>query len=68
MDTIVVGIDVSKDRLDVAVRPSGEAFAVERNAAGLDRLTERLRMLSPHLVALEATGDALSHKGRTLGY
>lgn len=56
MDTIVVGIDVSKDRLDVAVRPSGEAFAVERNAAGLDRLTERLRMLSPHLVALEATG------------
>lgn len=56
MDAIVVGIDVSKDRLDVAVRPSGEAFAVERNAAGLDRLTERLRMLSPHLVALEATG------------
>ena len=56
MDTIVVGIDVSKDRLDVAVRPSGEAFSVERNAVGLDRLTERLRMLSPHLVALEATG------------
>lgn len=56
MDTIVVGIDVSKDRLDVAVRPSGEAFTVERNAAGLDRLIERLRALSPHLVALEATG------------
>ena len=56
MDTIVVGIDVSKDRLDVAVRPSGEAFAVERNAAGLDRLIERLRMLSPYIVALEATG------------
>jgi len=56
MDIIAVGIDVSKDRLDVAVRPSGETFAVERNAAGLERLIERLRPLSPHLVALEATG------------
>ncbi len=56
MDIISVGIDVAKDRLDVAVRPTGEAFAVERNAAGLDRLTARLRELSPQLVALEATG------------
>jgi transposase len=56
MDIIAVGIDVSKDRLDVAVRPSGESFAVERNASGLDRLIERLRPLSPQLVALEATG------------
>jgi transposase len=53
---ITVGIDVAKDRLDVAVRPSGEAFTVERNASGLDRLTERLRELSPRLVGIEATG------------
>lgn len=33
MDIITVGIDVSKDRLDIAVRPSEEVFAVERNAA-----------------------------------
>jgi transposase len=56
MDSITVGIDVSKDRLDVAVRPSGEAFAVERNAAGLERLAARLSELSPYIVALEATG------------
>lgn len=56
MDNIVVGIDVSKDRLDVAVRPGGEVFVVERNASGVDRLIERMRMLSPDLVALEATG------------
>ena len=37
MDSIVVGIDVSKDRLDVAVRPGGEVFAVDRNASGVDR-------------------------------
>ena len=56
MDFIAVGIDVSKDHLDIAVRPGGEAFTVERNAAGVEQLAERLRMLSPHVVALEATG------------
>jgi transposase len=56
MDTIVVGIDVSKDRLDVAVRPGGEAFAVERNAAGLELLAGRLKELVPQIIALEATG------------
>lgn len=56
MDIITVGIDVSKDCLDIAVRPSGEAFTVERNAAGLDRLAARLTEVSPHIVALEATG------------
>jgi transposase len=56
METIIVGIDVSKDRLDVAVRPSGEAFVVERNAAGLERLAARLKELLPQIVALEATG------------
>ena len=56
MDEIYVGIDVSKDRLDVAVRPGGEAFVVERNAAGLDRLIARMQELTPSIVALEATG------------
>jgi transposase len=56
MDAIVVGIDVSKDRLDVHVEPAGEAFAVGRDAAGLDALIERLRPLSPKTVAVEATG------------
>jgi transposase len=56
MDSITIGIDVSKNCLDVAVRPSGEVFAVERNAVGLEQLAARLRELSPHVVALEATG------------
>jgi transposase len=56
MEKVTVGIDVSKDRLDIAVRPGGDVFAVERKAAGLDSMVERLRQLAPHLVALEATG------------
>lgn len=67
METIAVGIDVSKDRLDVAVRPGGEAFAVERNASGLDRLAERLRALSPQFVALEATGGFETIAAAALG-
>lgn len=56
MDTIVVGIDVSKDRLDVHVHPSGESFAVGRNAGGLDALIARLVPLGVSAVAVEATG------------
>jgi transposase len=56
MDAPYVGIDVSKDRLDVHVRPGGEAFAVARDGEGLAALVERLKTLTPHLVAVEATG------------
>jgi len=56
MDAIYVGIDVSKDRLDVAVRPGGESFVVSRTGAGIDELIERLKSLSIKLVAIEATG------------
>jgi transposase len=56
MDAFYVGIDVSKDRLDIHVRPSDEAFAVSRDGKGLEQLVERLRELSPVLVAVEATG------------
>jgi transposase len=56
MDATYVGIDVSKDRLDVHVRPSGEAFVVTRDGKGLEELIDRLRARSPALVAVEATG------------
>jgi transposase len=52
----IVGIDVSKDRLDVAILPTNEAFWVPRDAAGLDELLTRLKPLSPQAIALEATG------------
>jgi transposase len=53
---VFVGIDVAKDRLDVHLRPSGEALAVGRDAAGLATLVERLVASAPRLVVLEATG------------
>ena len=51
-----VGIDVSKDRLDVHLRPSGDAFAVVRDSDGVETLAARLAALSPMLIVLEATG------------
>ncbi len=54
--SICVGIDVSKDRLDVHLRPSDEAFAVTRDGKGLENLVERLRPLDVSLIVLEATG------------
>ena len=48
--TVFVGIDVSKDRLDVHLRPSGEAFCVPREGKGMDDLVIRLQdCLSPLL-------------------
>ena len=56
MDATFVGIDVSKNRLDVAVRPAGEHFAVARSAEGLRELIARITPLAPTVIALEATG------------
>jgi transposase len=51
-----VGIDVGKAHLDVHVHPSGAAFRVSRDLAGLDDLVLRLGVASPALIVLEATG------------
>ena len=51
-----VGIDVSKDRLEVYLRPSAESFAVARDGQGLEQLLARLVTAGPALVVLEATG------------
>ena len=56
MEAIFVGLDVSKDRLDVHVRPGGEAFVVPRDSKGLEELIDRLTRLVPQLIAIEATG------------
>lgn len=57
MDALYIGIDVSKDRLDVASSsPSVAAFHVPRNHDGLADLVERLKPLDVERIAIEATG------------
>jgi transposase len=50
------GIDVSKDRLDVAVLPGGECFSVRNDTAGWVELVERLRDFSIAAIGIEASG------------
>ena len=56
MEHSFIGIDVAKDHLDVHVHPTGEAFRVTSDDAGLAVLLPRLAALTPSLIVLEATG------------
>jgi len=51
-----VGIDVSKDFLDIAILPSNELYRVDHDEKGVKILVERLAKLDPTLIVLEATG------------
>ena len=51
-----VGIDVSKEQLDVAVQPGEAHWTVSNDEKGIGRLVSELKPLEPALVVLEATG------------
>lgn len=51
-----VGIDVSANRLDVAVLPAGTHFTVAHTDEGIVSLVGRLQELGPQSVVMEATG------------
>jgi transposase len=55
-DRVNVGIDVSKSRLDVAVRPSLERFSVTNDEEGHKQLRKRLSKLNPARIVMEPTG------------
>ena len=54
--SIFIGIDVSKARLDVAIRPSGESESVANDKTGIKALVKHLGEIQPALIVLEATG------------
>lgn len=51
-----VGIDVAKERVDVAVRPDGRTWSVRYDEAGIDGLLVQLNTLAPASVITESTG------------
>ena len=53
---VTVGIDVSKERLDIALWPTGEIWNCSQSSDDLEALAERIREIGPVLVVLEATG------------
>lgn len=53
---IVVGIDVAKAQLDVALLPGDERWQLSNDEAGIAELVSRIALLRPGLIVLEATG------------
>ena len=53
---VFVGIDVSEDWLDVAVRPTGAAWRAAQDEDGLEQLVRQLNELRPRLIVMEASG------------
>lgn len=52
----VVGIDVSKAVLDVAVLPGGELLQLGNDVQGIEELSKKLKAEAVDLVVMEATG------------
>lgn len=51
-----VGIDVSSESLEVAVRPTGDFWSTPNTKAGIDVAVAKLQSLTPGLIVVEATG------------
>lgn len=51
-----VGIDVSKDKLDVAVLGKVQTDQVSNNEKGIKSLVKKMKSLEPELIVVEATG------------
>jgi transposase len=51
-----VGVDISKDTLDVAIHPGGESFRITNNPEGHRALIKRLKGFDIARIVFEATG------------
>lgn len=51
-----VGIDVSKEKLDLFIRPSQEHLLLENTDIGFSKLIEKFSNSKPSLIVLESTG------------
>ena len=62
-----VGVDVSKDTLDIAVHPRQQARNFRNNGAGINGAVTYLNDLDPTLVVMEATGGLEMSLAAALG-
>lgn len=51
-----IGIDVSKNQLDVGERPNQDTWSIANNEQGISALVDRIASLNPVLIVMEATG------------
>ncbi len=53
---VFVGVDVSKDSLDVAIGPGKDITTFANDQKGVDALVKKLSRIDPELTVLESTG------------
>ena len=53
---VVVGIDVAKDKLDMAVRPLNTFDTIPYTNEGIEKIVNALSKLAPDMIVVEATG------------
>lgn len=53
---VFIGIDISKDHLDLCLMPGDQCLTFANDANGLDQLTERLSAEVSPVIVMEATG------------
>ena len=53
---IIVGIDISKNRLDIQIQEDGQYFTCGNDIIDIGKLVEKLCSIHPELIVLEATG------------
>jgi transposase len=56
MDVAFVGIDVSKDKFDIHIRPLDQSENFSNDEAGFNKLVVLLKQVQPQVIVLEATG------------
>ncbi len=56
MSRILIGVDVSKDHLDAAVRPTNESRRFANDPAGIDALVAWVQPFAPERIVFESTG------------
>ena len=64
---IFVGIDISKQHLDVSIRSTGDEFKVKNNEEGITEIVEQMNRISPYLIVMEATGGYETAVASALG-
>lgn len=55
-DEINIGLDISKEKIDVCILPLGEVFVIENGAEGFKDFLKRIKKLDIARIIFEATG------------
>lgn len=53
---IIVGVDISKNNLDIQIQEDGVFFTCGNDLIGINKLVERMQEIQPALIVLEASG------------